>query len=363
MADKIFTTIGLMSGTSLDGIDAAVIRTDGVDRVETGEFLTIPYKTDFRERLRACLGKTRATGSDVIPAVEEELTQLHAEAVNELLKKANLKPSNIDFIGFHGHTIFHAPHKKQTLQIGDGAALAKKTGIAVINDFRSDDVQSGGQGAPLVPLYHNALAANLQKPLAILIIGGVANITWIGKKNKISAFDTGPGVALIDDWMLTNTGKSYDEDGQFAKSGHPDGPMIRGLLENPYFNKLPPKSLDRDAWTIKSMIELSPADGAATLTAFTVMAIAKGLTQVPDLPNAIYVCGGGRKNSAIMALLETVTGINVRTVDTLGWNGDALEAQAFGYLAVRSYLGLPITIPSTTNVSKPITGGHLHPKE
>ena len=355
----LLTTIGLMSGTSLDGIDAALIRTDGRDRVETGAFLTRPYPDDLRARLRACLGGERPAGE--IEAVEREVTDAHAEAVRALLAQAGLAAAAVDAIGFHGHTILHAPEQGRTWQIGDGAHLAALTGITVVDDFRSADVAVGGQGAPLVPLYHRALAAGLAKPLALLNIGGVANVTWLGAaEDAVLAFDTGPGNALIDDWVWRRTGRRYDENGALAAAGRVDAAALAALLDHPYFRRSAPKSLDRDAFDPAPVAGLSLEDGAATLAVFTAASVAAALSLLPAPPLRWLVTGGGRLNATLMAMLAERLGVPVESVDGQGWSGDALEAQAFGYLAVRSLRNLPLSLPTTTGAPHPVCGGRVH---
>ncbi|MEI6985443.1 MAG: anhydro-N-acetylmuramic acid kinase [Rhodospirillaceae bacterium] len=357
----LMTVIGLMSGTSLDGIDAALIRTDGLERVVSGAFLTIPYDDELRGQLRSCLG-----GRGPVAAVEQDLTDAHAAAVRALLTHASLSTADIDLIGFHGHTILHAPHERRTWQIGDGARLAVLTGIAVVSDFRSADVAAGGQGAPLVPLYHRALVATLaappQWPVAILNIGGVANVTWLGPGGGLDvlAFDTGPGNALIDDWVLRHTGQRYDEGGALARLGRVCEAALAELLDHPYFGQPAPKSLDRNAFDPRPVAALSVVDGAATLTAFTAATVAAALSLMPSPPRRWLVGGGGRLNETLMTKLARRLGAPVVSVDSVGWSGDALEAQAFGYLAVRSRLGLPLSLPSTTGVPHPMSGGRLH---
>lgn len=351
--NPVRTALGLMSGTSLDGIDAAVIRTDGLTYVETGDFITVPYDDGFRERLRACLG-----GRGPVGEVERELTELHAGVVRRLAERTG----PIDLIGFHGHTILHAPERRRTWQIGDGALLALLTGIPVVHDFRSADVAAGGQGAPLVPLYHQALSADLDRPLAVLNIGGVANVTWLGRRGgkDVLAFDTGPGNALIDDWVLSRTGRPFDADGALAASGTIDQSVLSRLLAAPYFKKQPPKSLDRDGFDVSPVEALNAADGAATLTAFTAGAVARSAALLPQPPLRWLVTGGGRLNGFLMDLLRDMLGVPVEPVDSVGWQGDALEAQAFAYLAVRSRDGLPLSVPGTTGVPRPLTGGRFN---
>jgi len=357
MADtSLRLALGLMSGTSLDGMDAALILSDGRSAVEAGPSMSLPYDADFRARLRAVLG-----GKGEVKAVERELTLRHAHLVKDLLAKAGRGPQDVEAIGFHGHTILHEPEENRTWQIGDGALLAAETGIDVVCDLRARDVAEGGQGAPLAPLYHAALAVTLDKPVAVLNLGGVGNLTWIGKGGgEIMAFDTGPGNALIDDWVAKRTGQTRDEGGALALAGTADEAALASLLENSYFAQVPPKSLDRDAFDIGPLAALDLADGAATLTAFTAQAVAVAVAQLPVPPGRWIVCGGGRHNSAIMAALAERLGVPVDPVEAVGWDGDAIEAQAFAYLALRSLDGLPLSLPGTTGVSAPTTGGVLH---
>jgi anhydro-N-acetylmuramic acid kinase len=350
--------LGLMSGTSCDGVDAALVETDGRAAIACGSWLSEPYDAAFHDRLRSVLG-----GRGDIAAVERELTEKHAHAVRDLLARQNIAPSNVDVVGFHGQTILHEPERGRTWQIGDGALLAGLTGIDVVNDFRSADVAAGGQGAPFVPLFHAALAASLPRPLAVLNIGGVANVTWIGEEGvdgELIAFDTGPGNAMLNDWALRHTGRPVDIGGALAGSGRVDAGALSALLTNPYFERPAPKSLDRDAFGAAPLERLSAADGAATLVAFTAAAVAKAQTLFPRPVNRWLVAGGGRHNPAIMAALTQRLSAPVAPVEAVGWDGDALEAQAFAYLAVRSLRGLPLSLPTTTGVSRPLTGGRLH---
>ncbi len=363
---EVYTAIGLMSGTSLDGVDAAVLKTDGHGYVQPIEFLTLPYGEADREIIRKAFGKTDRENSAVKEA-EEIVTNWHIKATQEVLKMAG---QEVDLIGFHGQTIFHAPDKRLTIQIGDSQRLADETGIDVIADFRSADVKAGGEGAPLAPLYHQArvIADDIETPCAVLNIGGVANMTFIDGDDLL-AFDCGPGNALMDDWIKEKTGQPYDEGGVLAASGMADERLVQDWLAHAYFQKTPPKSLDRDEWDIAafgplaSNTDLSLEDGAATLLAFTVGGILKSLEHLSCLPKTIYACGGGRLNTELMKQLGAALKdkqIDLSSVDDLGWNGDALEAECFAYLAVCSKLGLPLSLPSTTGVSAPQTGGILY---
>ena len=347
-----------MSGTSLDGIDVAALTTDGRRRVITGPGLTAPYPDAFRERLRAVLGSEAANAN--IAAVEAELTRLHAAAVTQF--RARHPAVAFDLVGFHGHTILHRPAERRTWQIGDGALLAHLIGVDVVADFRSADVAAGGEGAPLAPLYHAALAADMAKPVAILNLGGVGNVTWIGDRaDDILAFDTGPGNALIDDWVRRRTGRPADLDGALARAGQALAAHVARFVRHPYFARKPPKSLDRDDFQGTIPDDLSLADGAATLTEISAAAVAAAVRHFPAPPREWLVCGGGRHNPALMAALARLLSAPVRRVEAVGWDGDALEAQAFAYLAVRSVLGLPLSLPTTTGAPRPTPGGRLFP--
>jgi anhydro-N-acetylmuramic acid kinase len=350
----LYRVIGLMSGTSLDGIDAAFVMTDGRAELRRGPSLTIPYENDFRARLRSVLG-----GKGDVPGVERELTEAHAAAVKALIARHGL---DVDLIGFHGHTILHEPAARRTWQLGDGALLAKLTGLAVVADFRSADVAAGGEGAPLAPLYHQALAAaaRVERPLAVLNIGGVANVTWIGAgEDEILAFDTGPGNALLDDFMLRMTGRALDEGGALAAQGQASEAYVRTLLAHPYFARRPPKSLDRDEFQRYRPDGLSAADGAATLAAMTAAAVAAAVRHFPAPARRWIATGGGRRNPVLMQMIEARLGMPIVPVEYVGWDGDALEAEAFAYLAARAREGLPLSLPGTTGVARPMPGGRF----
>lgn len=344
-----------MSGTSLDGIDAALIETDGENEIRRVAFDTRPYDEATRAKVRRVLGQ-KAGQSLEVRETEEILTRLHADVVNDMMARHG----KVDLIGFHGQTIRHAPDKGETCQIGDGVLLASMTGVEVVNDFRTADVKAGGQGAPLVPVYHQALAAALQKPVVFLNIGGVANVTYVGRNGELLAFDTGPGNALIDDWMLKKTGRPYDANGKTAAAGHADDLVLKRFLAHEFFKVPSPKSLDRDAFANINVDHLSVEDGAATLSLCTVHAIAEAVKLFPSAAREWIVCGGGRQNGFIMTKLKEFLNAEVSSIDKLGLNGDAIEAEAFAYLAVRSVKGLPLSFPTTTGVSEPMTGGRRH---
>jgi len=352
--------LGLMSGTSMDGVDAALLRTDGLEIRAFGPSHTLPYPEPLRSRLRSVLG-----GTGPLEEVGHDLTLAHADAVRALLERARIRPRDVDVVGFHGQTVLHEPKRGRTMQIGDGALLASLVGIDVVNDFRSADMAAGGEGAPLAPLFHATLARGLPGPLAVLNIGGVANVTWVGEpargaEGPLLAFDTGPGNALIDDWVWLRRGRRLDADGALARAGRVDEAVLAILLTDPYFRRRPPKSLDRNAFSLAPLAHLSDADGAATLAAFTARAARLATEHFPRPVLRWLVGGGGRRNPALMAALAQALEVEVAPVEDVGWDGDALEAQAFAFLAVRSVRGLPLSLPGTTGVARPTTGGRLH---
>jgi len=369
---EIKMAVGLMSGTSMDGIDAALIYTDGVRVERLGPSLIKSYSSAVRARLRDGLSVAATCQSKDISApglamLEREVTDLHAEAVFDLLSVNNLHPSQLDVIGFHGQTVTHRPEKGWTWQIGDGGRLAGRTGIPVVNDFRTADMEAGGEGAPLVPLYHAALLSRERRhqTVAILNLGGVANVTWVSfagdaEAPSIMAFDTGPGNAMLDDWAMLHTGKPFDEDGALASRGLTHDEVLSGLMASPFFDEAPPKTLDRDDFNIQAVRGLSTEDGASTLTDFVVETIVSSQSHFPAPPEAWYICGGGRLNTTLMRRLRRRLPVTVDPVEVLGWRGGALEAEAFGFLAVRSLRGLPLSLPSTTGCKAPTPGGVLH---
>jgi anhydro-N-acetylmuramic acid kinase len=346
----------------------ALIETDGEGTVRRGHAATYPYSPEFRAQLRTGLEeaaslKQRDERPGRLRMLEQYLTHLHAEAVGHYLADHQVPPESVDVIGFHGQTVLHRPESRLSVQLGDGGLLSRLCGTDVVYDLRAADVAAGGQGAPLVPAYHLALVGKLPTPLAVVNIGGVANVTWVGydttPDRRLIAFDTGPGSALIDDWMQSRTGKSMDENGATAGQGQANEKVLAGLLAHPYFALPPPKSLDRNAFGLDALAGLSFEDGAATLTAFTAEAIARSAALVPDSPRTWIVSGGGRRNATLMEMLEKRVAGRILPAEALGLNGDSVEAEAWAYLAVRSTRGLPITFPGTTGVSQPLTGGIL----
>jgi anhydro-N-acetylmuramic acid kinase len=358
--------IGLMSGTSMDGVDIALLETDGERIVALGPSGGRDYTGEERAFLREAVeaaaqisDRTDRTG--ILAKAEQLITEIHADAVNDFLIQHRLPSEEVHVIGFHGQTVLHRPETGLTVQLGDGQLLADLTGMDVVYDFRADDMAEGGEGAPLVPVYHGALAefSALPRPAVVVNIGGVANVTFIGEDGALLAFDTGPGNALLDDWMMLRLGELRDENGQLAASGQTDGQKLEALLAHPFFLRQPPKSLDRNAFSLSVIEELSPEDGAATLTAFTAASLICGAVHFPAAPKIFVLSGGGTRNASLVAALRKLLPGRIELADDLGWDAGAVEAQAFAFMAVRSLRGLPISFPGTTGVSWPMTGGIL----
>ncbi len=347
--------LGLMSGTSADGIDAAIVDTDGLRVQAFGPTTTLPYPPALRRAVLDAMADPDRAEHDPFAALETALTAANAAAARMLLAQHG----PVDVVGMHGQTLLHRPERRFTRQIGDGAALAQALGTTVVNRFRDADVAAGGQGAPLAPLFHQALASDIPGPVAVLNLGGVGNVTYVDG-DTLLAFDTGPGNAMLDDWVGRHTGAAFDADGALAARGQVDEAALAMLLDDPYFDRAGPKSLDRNAFRLTPVQALSPADGAATLAAFTARAVARGLRHLPRAPRRWLVGGGGRHNTTLMQALADALRAPVDKVETAGWDGDALEAQAFAFLAVRALLGLPLSVPGTTGVPAAMTGGVVH---
>ena len=356
--------IGLMSGTSLDGIDAALIETDGEGHVRPIAFRGEPFsdaaRAELAEATQTALTYDRPRASPPLVSAGDLITRTHVLAVHKLLAHAGVEASDVGVIGFHGQTVAHRPDRGWTWQIGDGLGVAEATGITCVSDFRSADVAAGGQGAPLLPVYHAALAAKLERPLAVLNLGGVANLTFIGAAAEFVGFDTGPANGLIDSWVEAETGARFDAEGALAAAGRIDEAVLTAMLDHPWFDSPPPKSLDRNDFTIQPARGLSAADGAATLTAFTAATVAWALEHLPEKPRRLVVAGGGRHNPTMLAMIAERTGLTPESSDSLRWNGDAMEAEGFAYMAVRTLRNLPISFPGTTGVPVPMAGGVIH---
>lgn len=345
----------------MDAIDVALVETDGNLETRAGAGRSFPYPSALRETLFRLLDRLETTKTDPLQSAEAEVTAAFVDAIRRYMAEFALDRRDIGVIGLHGQTIYHRPEERFTRQLGLGARVAAELGINTVGRFRHADVAAGGEGAPFAPLYHRALAARLAQPLMILNLGGVGNVTYIDG-DTVLAFDTGPASALLDDFILRRRGLAFDENGRLAASGHADQALIRAFMDNPYFERRPPKSLDRNDFHRRAagVEKLSDADGAATLAAFTVESVVAALRHVPQHPARWLVTGGGRRNGFFMRQLTERLGVAVEPVESVGWDGDFLEAQCFGYLAVRSIAGLPLSLPTTTGVPYPMLGGELH---
>ncbi|MDX2233363.1 MAG: anhydro-N-acetylmuramic acid kinase [Hyphomonadaceae bacterium] len=367
--------LGCMTGTALDGaIDLALVRTDGAAILELGPWGLVPYGEDLRAFMAEAVTAARAwdfKGPEpaILPEAERRFTLAHAEAIRWFLADVGVAVGDVALVGVHGLTVLHRPSRDgapgRTRQLADGPLLARELDVAVAFDFRSADVAAGGEGAPLAPVYHAALLAfsGQAAPAAALNLGGVANITWWGGDGApLIAFDTGPANGPINEWMERCGRGAYDVDGALAASGAVDEERLARLLRHAYFARPYPKSLDRYDFSAAIADGLSPADGAATLTAFSAAAVGLGLDRLPQRPARLIVCGGGRKNPTLMAELAKRTGVAAVDADAVGWRGDAVEAECFAFLAARTRAGLPLSFPGTTAVPAPLTGGRLAPR-
>jgi len=369
-AGPTIIALGLMSGTSLDGIDAALLRTDGTTVSELGPAHTVAYTDDERKLLRravdVALGCDRRPESDPpeIVAATALVTDAHARLIEGLMAKLKASEWQPDVVGFHGQTILHRPDDGWTWQIGDGDALAARLGVTVVDDFRSADMAAGGQGAPFAPLYHQALVRSLKpaaaEPIVVLNVGGVANVTWVGPDGQLLAFDTGPGNGLLDDWMALRGGQPSDWGGEFAARGRVNDAALATMMANKFFEILPPKSLDRHDFNLDAVRSLSVEDGAATLTRYTARTVAAARAFFPGPPRRWIVCGGGRHNPVMMAEIAKAVEAPVSAAEDVNWRGDTIEAEAFGLLAVAALRKLPLSFPTTTGVAHPVTGGLIH---
>lgn len=368
------TVIGLMSGSDLSGIDAAILTTDGEAYVEFGPSLHVPYSRDMKIWLRRAV-KAALEGRDGAADIGKaagEATLAHVEAVEALLEKAGLKRANVDVIGFHGHTVLHRPALSadstgRTWQIGDGAVLAEETKIDVVSDFRTADVKAGGRGAPFTPVYYSALVETMTEPsdgpVCVVTLGEKANLTFIPRQLRgtdLIAFDSGPGTSLVNEWMAFKTGEAMDPNGNFARAGNIHADVLRMMLLNPYLRRQPPKSLDGHSFKLDPARALTAEDGAATLTAFTAACIRQSEQFLPEAPALWIICGPERHNAAMMEAFAQALEAPVMTAEEAGWRGDSLEAECFAHLAVRSLKKLPLSFPKTTRAPTPVCGGVYH---
>lgn len=363
--------VGLMTGTVLDGnIDIALLRTDGEAVAELGPWTLAAYAPEVQTLIAAALQAARAwrfEGPDpaVFAAAEAALTRAQSDAVLTFLREQKIDPADVAAIGFHGQTVLHrAPRpgrRGDTRQLGDGALMAALTRIDVAFDFRTADVRAGGQGAPLSAVYHAALLrqAGAAGDVAVLNLGGVGNVTTVDPDGRLCAFDTGPANAPVNDWVQQATGAPMDRDGALARRGRVDEARLATLLNHPYLSAPFPKSLDRFDFPASMADGLTLEDGAATLTAFTASCVGRGLDLLPRRPTRLIVCGGGRRNPAMLEALRMRAGVETLSAEDAGWRGDAVEAECFAFLAMRALRGLPISFPGTTGVAAPMTGGQI----
>ncbi len=363
-----FLAIGLMSGTSMDGIDAAMLSSDGVEIFEHGPAHERSFSPEERDIIAGAMRDAASLTpgmkwTDSIIAADALITRTHKEAVLQLLEIAAMEPQDVDIVGFHGQTLVHRPDLRFTLQVGSGRELSAGAGIAVIDQFRQADIAAGGQGAPFAPVYHQALLRGAQGTCqtgAVVNLGGLGNITFVDESCELLAFDTGPGNALLDDWTYAQTGAAMDEGGRLALAGRVDEQVLLQLMDNAYLGQRPPKSLDRNAFSLAPLAGMRTQDGAATLCAFTALCIRAAISHLPKTPEKWIICGGGRRNPALMRQLAARLPGAVCSAEDMGWRGDALEAEAFAFLAIRSFLGMPLSFTGTTGVHEPMPGGILH---
>ncbi len=355
------TAIGVISGTSMDGIDVSIVTSDGRDTVSFGAGTSYPYRDNTRRALQALIAEAERALTDPLAELEAEVSADHLAAIRRFIADHELDPAGIDLVGLHGQTVYHRPQQRFTRQLIDGPGVAAALGIATVDRFRQADVAAGGEGAPFAPLYHRALAQGMAQPVMVLNLGGVGNVTYIDG-DVVIAFDTGPASAILDDFMLRRLGRPYDAQGELAASGRVHDGLVAAFMANPFFDRPAPKSLDRNDFhrRAQTVEPLSDADGAATLAAFTIESLVAALRHVPRAPRRWLVGGGGRLNRHFMTRLSERLGVPVEPVEAAGWDGDALEAQLFGYLAIRSVKGLPLSLPGTTGVPRPLTGGRLN---
>lgn len=352
---KTYKAIGLMSGTSLDGIDLSFIESDGKKEITIIGDCYYKYDDSFKKKIQKIIHQLPSTKN--IKIVENELTILHANLVNNFLAKNNIKAQEVDLIGFHGHTILHNIEEKRTWQIGDCHLLAHLCNINVVGDFRKADVENNGQGAPLVPIYHLNLIPKDIEPTTTLNIGGISNITYFenGEENSLIAFDVCFGNAPLDDLVRSKTGLDYDDDGQLARNGKIDLSLAYEILENKIFQQAPPKSFDRNEFkkSLEHISELDIEDSLATLCYIHAKAVALNLKFLPKRPKKLYLCGGGRRNSFLVEQLkENLPDIQIININDIGFDGDTIESEAFAYLGIRSLLSLPISFPKTTGIDE-----------
>lgn len=359
---KPVKALGLLSTSSLEGVYAVMLSTDGVDVFDYGHLLHVPYEERLREKIRPLLGTCPQSAEEVAAfnEVNRELTEFHAEIVKEYMDAYG---AEIDIIGYEGITLANRAADRNICLLGDGELLAELTGIRVVHNFHNADLRAGGQGSPLEPVYLNALCADMGKPLAVVNISGITRVTWIGTYGEMVAFDIGPGNAAIDEWVRKHGGMNMDYNGKLAITGKVNEQIVSTMMRHKYFAKYPPKSTERSAFVekLEHLEGLNLEDGAATATAFVAEAIAYSLLlYLPEIPKILLVCGGGAKNPTILRFLrQRLPDMAIHTAAEEGMNTNSLPAQAFAYLAVRRLYYLPVTFPATTGVPEPMVCGEI----
>ena len=366
---KIYTALGLMSGTSVDGIDIATLITDGKTKIKLGPSEYYPFSKSFSTKIKSVfktkLNVEKSRKQKRIVEIENEFTHLNLIAINKFLKKNKINKKKIDVIGFHGQTISHNPSNGYSWQIGNSQKLANLLNIKVVSNFRENDIKNGGQGAPLTPIFHYYLTKKIKKKICFINLGGISNVTYFNHRiktglNNMVAFDAGPCCSLIDDWISKNSNKKFDNFGSLARKGSIKKKIIHDFLRKSYFSKLPPKSLDRSFFSLSLLRKLNIEDGAATLNYLVAESLLKAFYYFPNNPELCILSGGGRLNKFLVELIgNKLKKPRVLLAEKYNWNGDSIEAHAFAYLSVRKLLNLPITFPKTTGVKKPLTAGQI----
>jgi len=361
---KKYKVIGIMSGTSIDGVDFSFLETNGTNYAKVISGTSYKYNIDYKLKIKKFINKLQKNLNTSLQKIDDIVSKKFLKMTKKFFKEFKINPNKIDYIGFSGQTVLHLPNKKISIQLGSGKFLAEKLKINIISNFRQNDIIKGGQGAPIASFYNQYLIKKINKNFAFVNIGGISNICYATKKNII-AFDLGPGNALIDDYALKKINKNYDNNGNISKKGNLNKKILDFFIKNSFFKKNYPKSLDRNHFNLflKKVDKLSNEDAMHTLSMMTVYCIKFGIKLLKKnniIIDGIVLTGGGRKNTFILNKLKEILNIKITNIDNLGLNGDLIEAESFGYIAIRSIKKLPLSLPTTTGVKKPTTGGTLN---
>ena len=366
---KVYNVIGIMSGTSMDGIDCSYIKTDGVNFVSIINENSYKYSQNYRNKLKKIIKYLNNIKSlkeeQHIKKFENIVTNKFIQVINKFIKDYKIKHSSIDYIGVSGQTVLHDPKHKKTIQLGSCKKIQKKLQIKIVGNFRENDIKNGGQGAPLTPIFHYYLTKKIKKKICFINLGGISNVTYFNHRiktglNNMVAFDAGPCCSLIDDWISKNSNKKFDNFGSLARKGSIKKKIIHDFLRKSYFSKLPPKSLDRSFFSLSLLRKLNIEDGAATLNYLVAESLLKAFYYFPNNPELCILSGGGRLNKFLVELISNkLEKSQVLLTEKYNWNGDSIEAYAFAYLSIRKLLNLPITFPKTTGIKKPLTAGRI----